>query len=151
MSTKNKAPAPATPDKVIAYQNEGAVDAGGIAENTIQILLRVNAILTPVIGELGVNALFKRALHLTSKSFPWLTPAETQLDTSDLLEALSARLAGRNVNEAAEARSVLLADFTELLTTLIGHSLVETLLGSLSASLSPSFNQKTAPSQDTTP
>ncbi len=131
MSTKNKEP-------------------GAVAKATIQTLHQVNVILTPVIGEVGFNVLFKRSLHLTSRTFPWLTIAENRGDTGDLFASLGERLAGRDTNEAVEASSALLTGFTELLATLIGDSLVETLLGSLSASLAPSSKQDTTPKQDTT-
>ncbi len=144
MSTKNNEPGLEALHKAMAHQAEGPLDAGAVANATIQTLRQVNVILTPVIGEVGVNVLFKRSLHLTSRTFPWLTIAEHQGDTGDLLENLSPRLAGRDTNEAVEASSALLAGFTELLATLIGDSLVETLLGPLSASLTPSSKQDTA-------
>jgi hypothetical protein len=125
-------------------------ELGPEANATIQTLRQANVILTPVIGEVGVNVLFKRSLHLTNRTFPWLTVAENHGDTSNFLTSLSERLAGRDTNEAVEASSALLAGFTELLATLIGDSLVENLLGSLSAPLAPSSRQETTPKQDTT-
>ncbi len=139
MSTKNKEPGPEALHRAMEHQVEGALDAGAVAKATIQTLRQVNVILTPVIGEVGFNVLFKRSLHLTSRTFPWLTIAENHGDTGDLLATLGEHLAGRDTNEAVEASSTLLAGFTELLATLIGDSLVDTLLGSLSASLEPSF------------
>lgn len=144
MSTKNKEPGPEALHEAMEHQADGAIDASAVANATIQTLRQVNVILAPVIGEVGVNVLFKRSLHLTSRTFPWLTIAEHQGDTGDLLASLSARLAGRDTNEAVEASSALLAGFTELLATLIGDSLVETLLGPLSASLTPFSQQDTA-------
>lgn len=151
MATKNKDPSPDALHKAMEHQSEGAPDAGAVAIETIQTLLQVNVILTPVIGEAGVNVLFKRSLHLTSRAFLWLTFAENHPDTGDLLASLSARLAGRDTNEAVEASSALLAGFTELLATLIGDDLVEILLGSLSVSPALSSKQETTPQQDTTP
>jgi len=144
MSTKNKEPVPTALHKAMAHQAEGAMDAGAVANATIQTLRQLSVILTPVIGEVGVNVLFKRSLHLTRRTFPWLTIAEHQGDTGDFLANLRARLADRDTNEAAEASSALLVGFTELLATLIGDSLVETLLGPLSASLTPFSKQDTA-------
>ena len=144
MSTKNKEPSPEALHEAMERQADGALDASAVANNTIQTLRQVNVILTPVIGEVGVNVLFKRSLHLTSRTFPWLTIAEHQGDTGDLLANLRARLAGRDTNEAVEASSALLVGFTELLATLIGDSLVETLLAPLSASLTPFSTQDTA-------
>jgi hypothetical protein len=143
MSTKNKEPVPTALHKAMAHQAEGVLDADAVANATIQTLRQMNVILTPVIGEVGVNVLFKRSLHLTNRTFPWITTAENHGDTGDFLASLGARLAGRDTNEAVEASSALLAGFTELLATLIGDSLVETLLGSLSAPLAPPSRQDT--------
>jgi hypothetical protein len=151
MSTKNKESGPEALYKTMEHQVGDALDADAVANATFQTLHQVNVILTPVIGEMGVNVLFKRSLHLTSRSFPWLTIAENHGDTGDLLASLDTRLADRDRHEATEASSALLADFTALLATLIGESLVETLLGSLSDSLAPSSKRETTPEQDTTP
>lgn len=151
MSTRNKDASPEALHRAMERQSEGALDAGAVAKSTIQTLRQVDVILTPVIGEVGVNVLFKRSLHLTSRTFPWLTIAENHGDTGDLLASLGERLAGRDTNEAVEASSALLAGFTELLANLIGDSLVETLLGSLSASLALPSKQDSIPKQDTTP
>ena len=150
MSTRNKELGPEALHRVMEHQSEGTPDAGAVANATIQTLRQVNVILTPVIGEVGVNVLFKRSLHLTNRTFPWLTTAENHEDTGDFLASLGARLAGRDTNEAVEVSSALLAGFTELLATLIGDSLVETLLGSNDAPLAPSSRQETTPKQDTT-
>ena len=150
MFTGSKESGPEALHRAMEHQAESALDAGVVANATIQTLRQVNVTLTPVIGEVGVNVLFKRALHLTSRTFPWLAVAESHRDTSDFIASLGARLAGRDTNEAVEASSALLAGFTELLANLIGDSLVETLLGSLSAPLAPSSRQETTPKQDTT-
>jgi hypothetical protein len=125
------------------HQAECAPDAGAVAKSAIQTLRQVNVTLIPVIGEVGVNVLFKRSLHLTSRTFPWLAIAENHNDTDDFLASLGTRLAGRETSEAVQASSALLAGFTDLLATLIGDSLVETLLGSISAPLAPSSKQDT--------
>ena len=151
MSKNSKELGPEALNRAMEHQTESALDAGAVAKSTIQTLRQVNVTLTPVIGEVGVNVLFKRALHLTSRTFSWLTNVENQGDTDDLLARLGERLAGRDTNEAVEASSALLTGFTELLASLIGDYLVETLLGSLSASLALPSKQDSIPKQDTTP
>jgi hypothetical protein len=133
------------------HQAEGVLDAAAIAKATIQTLSDLNVTLAPIIGEVGVEVLFKRSIYLTSKTFPWLITTEHQGGTSDLLASLNLRLAERDKNEAIEASSVLLTGFTELLTTLLGDSLVATLLGSLDEPLALSSNQIKVPKQDTMP
>lgn len=123
-------------------------ESGAVADATIQTLIHMNVILIPIIGEVGCNVLFKRSLHLSSRTFPWLAIAENYEDTDDLFTSINARLANRHTNEAIEASSALLAGFTELLATLIGDSLVEILLGSLNKSQTPSSKQKKTSKQD---
>ncbi|OGT95774.1 MAG: hypothetical protein A2X80_01075 [Geobacteraceae bacterium GWB2_52_12] len=84
--------------------------------------------LTPVIGVKGVDMLFKRTLHVTSLTFPWLAIAEGHKNSDALLADLKARLASRETEDAVEASYTLLVTFTELLATLIGLSLTERLL-----------------------
>jgi len=130
---------------------EGTLNAGSVTKATIQILHLANTTLIPVIGEVGVNVLFKRSLHLTSKTFSWLAIAENHGDTGELLTRLSQCLAGRHTDATIECSSAVLIDFTELLATLIGDSLVETLLGSLIEPLALSSKQNKTPKQEQTP
>lgn len=149
MATRNREPDPGTVHTAGKRQSEGSINAATVAKATSRTLGEVNVILTPVIGELGVNVLLKRSLHLTSRAYPWLAMVEKQENTGDFLDSLRDRLAERDTPLAVEASSALLSDFTELLASLIGHSLVDTLLEPLSASLTPSYKTGTPPEQDT--
>lgn len=147
MSTRSKKQVPKALQRAIEHQAEGALDASSVAKATVQTLIQINVILAPIIGEVGCNVLFKRAVHLTARTFSWLAIPENHRDTGDLFASLSICLADRDKIEAIEAGSTLLIGFTKLLTTLIGDPLVETLLGSLNESLTPSSKKKT-PKQD---
>ena len=103
-------------------------EASTIAEATLDTWQRVADRLAPVIGAGGVDALFSRSLHVTSKTFPWLAMAGNDGSSAALLTGLKARLADQEPAAAAEASDALLGNFTELLTTLIGASLTERLL-----------------------
>lgn len=146
MSTTNKEAEALQEAK--AQHAEDVADASAVADATIQTLMHMNVILTPIIGEVGCNALFKRSLHLSSRTYPWLAISENQEDTIDFFASVNARLAKRNTNETIKASSALLEGFTELLSTLIGDTLVETLLGSLNESQTPSPKQKKTSKQD---
>lgn len=120
-----------------------APDASAIAEATLNTWLQVSARLTPVIGTRGVDALFSRSLHVTSKTFPWLSMAGNNGSVA-LLDSLKVRLAGQAAAPAAEASYTLLVTFTELLATLIGESLTDRLLASVWMSRLPASEQENA-------
>ncbi len=98
--------------------------------------------LEPVIGTRGVSVLLNRALYLTTKSFPWLTPTNAQ-EAADPMDNLKLRFADRSALDAAEAGCALLVTFTELLASLIGESLTERLLACVWRAPSPPLEQDT--------
>ncbi|MCY7305241.1 MAG: hypothetical protein LH632_03650 [Rhodoferax sp.] len=87
--------------------------------------------LEPVIGARGVDALFGRALHLTTKKFPWLATNAALGNSADALAQLAARFDGQEASVAADAGAALLLTFTELLANMIGEPLTGRLLGAL--------------------
>ena len=106
-----------------------AADAGELAEATLCIWRKTAARLAPLLGVRGVDALFGRALHLTTSSFPWLAVAGDHGDSAALLATLKARFAHREMDVAIEASYTLLTNFADLLVILIGDYLTERLLG----------------------
>ena len=103
-------------------------DSSAIAEAALATWSRVADRLELVIGLRGVDALFNRALHVTGKTYPWLTTAAVDENGAAQLTGLRLRLAGREAVEAEEASYVLLMTFTVLLANLIGESLTKRLL-----------------------
>jgi hypothetical protein len=103
-------------------------DSGAIAEAALVTWGCVSDRLELVIGLRGVDALFNRALHVTGKTYPWLTTAAVNENGAAQLASLRLRLAGREPVEAEEASYVLLMTFTVLLANLIGESLTKRLL-----------------------
>lgn len=121
-------------------------DAGDVAEATLHIWHQMVTWLAPVIGVRGVEVLFSRTLHLTSRTFPQLIIAEDQhRDNTSLLVSLKVRLIeGNKPNDAIEASFCLLVTFTEQLSILIGKSLTEQLLRPVWTLPSPTSEQETA-------
>lgn len=105
-----------------------APDANAIAEATLNIWRQVATRLTPVIGVRGVDALFSRSLHVTSKTFLWLSMVGNNGNSNTRLASLKLRLASQETATAAQASDALLVTFIELLATLIGESLTDRLL-----------------------
>ena len=122
-----------------------ALDANVIAEATLSAWRQVVARLAPVIGAHGVDVLFSRSLHVTSKTFPWLVMVQNGGNSAAQLVSLKACLADRESTAAAEASYALLVNFTELLATLIGTSLTERLLTPVWLPPSPKSEQERTP------
>jgi hypothetical protein len=89
---------------------------------------QIETLLSPVLGSRGVAALYKRSLHLTLAGRPWLAPAyEGPLAPGDFA-ALHATLAAQDGAAAAAGSAELMANFRELLASLIGETLTDKLL-----------------------
>lgn len=119
-------------------------DANAIASATLHIWSLMATRLAPVIGARGVDILFRRALHLTQSDFPSLIIAGGEEKESSLLAKIKASLVERKPAVAAEASYALLVTFTELLTPMIGESLVARLLDPVWAPSSPASEQESS-------
>jgi hypothetical protein len=106
-------------------------DAAQIAEATSAIWQDIEVALTPIIGQRGVAALFKRSLDVTTGTYPWVVGLEYDVDSVIGPEKLKSLLAQRSSADAAAGASALLQTFYDLLATLIGGSLTERLLRSV--------------------
>jgi hypothetical protein len=120
-------------------------DAPTMAEITVNVCRDVAARLVVVLGQRGVDVLFRRSIHLSSAQFSWLAMREENGADDVVLVRLGEVLARQEVTVAAEASYTLLVTFTELLATLIGESLTETLLSSVWVPASPSTDQENVP------
>jgi hypothetical protein len=125
-------------------QRAGFPGADTPVEATATTWRLVAAQLTPVIGERGFEALFGRALHMTSTTVPWLVAGADRGGGASPLPSLERCLARQDPSTAAEASYTLLLTFTELLTGLIGESLTTRLLAPVCASPSLSSAQESA-------
>ncbi len=88
----------------------------------------VHAALAPVIGQGGVAALYKRALHLARNDYPWLAAAYDAAAAPGDFSSLRAALCGQDAATAAAAHDTLMRTLNDLLVSLIGPSLTERLL-----------------------
>lgn len=82
-------------------------------------------VLSPILGQAGSLALFRRSLRLTDKAFPY-----HEMGTAEegaLLNTVDAYLR-RNPQIALDAATTLLKNFVELLATFVGEGLTRQLL-----------------------
>lgn len=121
---------------------EGGSDADCVVEITMGTWREVAVLLRPVIGARGVDVLFKRSLHVTSRDFPWLASTGEGGEVGVQSSVLKARFAARDKATAAEASYALLVTFTELLATMIGGALTDRLLDPVWAPPPPGQEQE---------
>lgn len=108
-------------------QSAGA-DALRIAEMAVAIWKDISIALSPIIGQPGVVALFKRSIHLTHSAHPFLAAVLEDKTEPDEFIAMQGVLAQQASATAVAANVALLLSFQDLLTSLIGLSLTERLL-----------------------
>ena len=97
-----------------------AVRAGELTEQLTRHLARI-------VGEIGITALFKRSVVLSTVAFPWLGP-ESRTPGIPPIPALRTVLALQPPALANEAYFVVLSTFVALLGRLIGEPLVRRML-----------------------
>jgi hypothetical protein len=127
---------------VVQLSPQGA-DAQAVAEAAASDWRGIEAALSPIIGQGGVAALFRRSRQLAAVQHPWLTKEAAE---SDGFVALHAALALQSAAEARAAHDALLLNFRNVLARLVGASLTERLLEPVFA---PSSSGDAA--QDTSP
>lgn len=105
--------------------------AGESADRALATWRGIDAVLTPIVGRRGADALFRRALQLTQVDHPVLAFPEWEATAPEGYTALQTLLAAQTDLAAAVASQALLRHFQALLERLIGSSLTRKLLGPL--------------------
>jgi hypothetical protein len=102
-------------------------DPDELAAAAINICATLLKVLSPLLGNVGSQALFRRSLKLTEGTFPYYREARSAEDDA-LLDAVGACLRRQQQDVALEASVALLVAFVELLATFIGERLTWQLL-----------------------
>lgn len=118
---------------------------GRIAPSVVALCAEIDVALTPIIGQRGVAALYKRSLFLTSQEYPALLDLQENGRAEMDLSPLNAALTPLSDAEATLVGGALLISFYELITSLVGPSLTQRLLRSLwdRPSSDPSASEQT--------
>lgn len=109
----------------LALMVAAGADATSIAEVACAVWRDMAIALSPIIGQHGMAALYKRSLHLTRNEHSGLSAAHG--DAGDFT-ALHKALSSQPSSGAAAANGALLKNFYDLLSSLIGPALTERLL-----------------------
>lgn len=105
--------------------------SGEIAETAVKKWRELAVVLSPIIGQQGVTALYKRALHLIRDDYPWLLSNDDGEPVVDDFSSLEKALANRSSTEASAANLALYKSFHTTLVSLIGASLTDRLIASI--------------------
>jgi hypothetical protein len=108
----------------LAHQPQA--DGRAVAEIAAQMWGRVVSQVSPVIGDEGVRALYRRSLHLTKVALPRFAEFNNEQSLRSFNELLP-RLEPLDAADVSAFSSALLITFTELLATLIGEGLTTRL------------------------
>ncbi len=106
----------------------------------------IDAALAPIIGTLGVAALYKRSVQVTTATHPSLTALESTFHGVINPAELSSALRQHHLASVAAGGDALLQTFCDLLDSLVGHALAERLLDPVWEHL-----QSGIPAQDSSP
>ena len=112
----------------LATRINGRADATQIADEIVTMCQEINDALSPIIGRRGVDALYKRSLHLAAPAYPWLAMARDGAQEFMDPAKLKTTLAAQSSANAAAGGGALLQTFQDLLASLVGPSLTERLL-----------------------
>jgi hypothetical protein len=114
--------------KVLAQHSgpaEGVEALAAAARRAYDDLAHVS---TPLIGQIGVDALTARALHLAQQEYSWLSEAPAAEQTTDPFTHVIVAVQRQEPAIAIEGTAAVFAVFAGLLVTLIGASLTTGLL-----------------------
>lgn len=112
----------------LAHRVGHNADIAQVAEAIVATLQEMDAALTPIIGQQGVVALYRRSLHLCASTHPCLSGTYESMQPGMDLTELKSVLVQQSEAEALFFGEAFLKTFYELLTTLIGPSLTARLL-----------------------
>jgi hypothetical protein len=103
-------------------------DSRLIADTAVATWRAVHAELSPIIGQRGVAALFKRSVSLTVPAYDWLDAVRDGTVQPGDFTILHAAMSQQSTSNGVAANGALLQKFVDLLTKLIGESLTARLL-----------------------
>ncbi len=116
--------------KVLAQHAGSAAGAETLAAAARRAYDDLALVSAPLIGQVGVDALTGRAVHLARREYPWLvdTRESTPEHVEDPFARVIACLKRQDPVVATEAAGAVFATFAGLLVTFIGEPLTAGLL-----------------------
>jgi len=113
---------------VLAQHAGSAASAEALAAAARRAYDDLAHVSTPLIGQVGVDALTDRALHLAQREYSWLVDAREAEQPDEAFAQVIVSLERQNPAIATEGAAAVFATFVGLLVTLIGEPLTTGLL-----------------------
>ena len=101
-----------------------------VVDAAIKLWEQMATEIISIVGESGFNSLYSRSIFLTQSTFPWVTASTKSPLTDQRFAELKMNFEGQTPAQAIEANSLLLITFTDILASLIGEQLTNTILRS---------------------
>ena len=114
--------------RVLTHDAGTSADAHAIAAAALRAYERLAQQVAPLIGEVGLNAVCARSVHLTQREFSWLAPADSAWPRDAPFTHVRVSLERQDPAAATDAAIAVLATFGELLASFIGDGLTTDLL-----------------------
>ena len=128
MTASESAPLRTLALKVLAHRAGQAADAEALAAGAQRAYDDLVRVAAPLIGQVGVDALTGRALHLAQQQFPWLHHTREPEQWAGPFAPVVFGLQRQDPAVAIEAAGTVFAIFTGLLVTFIGEPLTRRLV-----------------------
>ena len=114
--------------RVLAQRAGASADVEAVAAAAHAAYDDLTRVSAPLIGQIGVDALTGRAVHLAQREYPWLAQARETMPANAPFAQVMFCLAQQDRVVATEAAGAVFASFTGLLVTFIGEPLTTRLL-----------------------
>jgi hypothetical protein len=114
--------------KVLAQHAGPAANTDALSAAARRAYDDLAQVSAPLIGQVGVDALTGRALHLAQREYPWLVRTREPEQADDPFAQVIVCLQRQDHAVATEAAGAIFATFTGLLVTFIGEPLTAGLL-----------------------
>jgi hypothetical protein len=113
---------------VLAQRSESKGTTAGLSAAARQAYDELAHVSIPLIGQIGVDALIARALHLAQREHPWLSDAPESDSANQPFAQVIANASRQDPAIATEGTAAVFAAFAGLLVTFIGEALTTSLL-----------------------
>jgi hypothetical protein len=109
----------------------GALPAARFGDAIEHAFVRLYELLSPLVGQVGFQAVLQRALHLTVPNHPWLAAVETNraAGTSSVVSGWGGIFGAQQATEGHECAVQLFVHVLALLCSFIGEELTFRLIG----------------------
>jgi hypothetical protein len=114
--------------KVLAQHAGSTAGAEAVAAAARRAYDDLGHVSTPLIGQVGLDALTARAVHLAQREYSWLGDSREPERTDELFAQVIASLGRQDPAGATEGAAAVFAAFAGLLVTIIGEPLTTGLL-----------------------